>query len=97
MLLRRGMKDLMSPAVLWNNKSGRQAADLIWRLLHHRNEVEDLLHRLTHSAAAKEYLNFTILKQAWQTVQRQQTPQTAHTIAGVFMRGLAAGIFLEKL
>jgi asparagine synthase (glutamine-hydrolysing) len=96
MLLRRGMTGLMSPTVLCNTDFGYQGADLIFRLLQYRTEVEALFLRLEQAPAAKEFLDLEALRQTWHSLQGYQTPQTPW-IASMLMRGLDAGIFLEKL
>ena len=97
MLLRRGLTGLMPPVVLWNTRYGHQAADLIYRLLAHANQVEALLKRLGSSSAARECLNLAALTQVWHSLQKYPPQKNVEIARGFFMMGLAAGIFLEKL
>lgn len=97
MLLRRGLAGLMPPEILWNSSKGRQAADLTFRLLTHRCEVETWLQHLNDSPGAREYLDLAALQQTWQTLRKNHTNGTTFLAAVWFLRGLAAGIFLNRL
>ena len=97
MLLRRGLTGLMPEVVLWNQGKGKQAADLIFRLLHHKNEVTEKLNRFRNLPIAKEYLDLPRIDQTWQMIQVKQNPHTSRLAAGLFMRGIGAGRFLEIL
>jgi asparagine synthase (glutamine-hydrolysing) len=97
MLLRRGLHGLMPPPLLWNTSSGDQAADVTYRLLADNNQAEDLLQCLKNSPAAREFLNLSALKQAWYCLQKNPVSQSTLTASVLFMRGLAAGIFLLRM
>jgi asparagine synthase (glutamine-hydrolysing) len=97
MLLRRGLAGLMPREILWNTFTGRQAADLKLRLLADRSQVETWLGRLENLYSAKEYLDLGILRRTWQTLQKNHSNCATYLAPVWFIRGLAAGIFIEKL
>jgi asparagine synthase (glutamine-hydrolysing) len=97
LLVRRNLAGLMPSEILWNTLHGYQGIDLPWRLLACRNEVEAALHRLDISPGANEFIHLDKLHQAWKIIQADQTLGSASLEVILFMRGLTAGIFCDRL
>ncbi len=97
MLVRRAMDGLLPPEIQWNTVRGRQAADVALRLLDHVDEMETALRDLESVPIVTEYLDLSALRSAWQALQARVTPQTAQQASVLLMRGVLAGMFLERL
>ncbi|MBF0547853.1 MAG: asparagine synthase [Candidatus Riflebacteria bacterium] len=97
MLIRQGMEGILPPEIQWNPKRGKQAVDIVPRLLLKPNEVEDEIFRISQSNAAIEYLDFTAIKVAWDKIKKSQgnLPHSSEVL--LLLRGLQIGIFLEQL
>ena len=97
MLLREAMEGLLPPEAQWNTVRGRQAADVALRLLDHRDEMEAALRGLESTPVVAEYLDIPALRTAWRELQAKVTPETAAKATTLLLRGLMAGMFLERM
>ena len=96
-LIRRAMEGLLPPEVQWNTRRGRQGADLSYRLMADRDNVDAALASLAASQSARAVLDLCKMQRAWADVQRRVTPATHGRAATVLMRGLLTGLFLLTL
>jgi hypothetical protein len=96
-LIRRGLEGLMAPEVLNNRKQGLQAADIGWRLLASREEVNETLSQMARSPAASEYLNLAKMRQVWESLQANVTLDISNLAIAILLRGLIAGLFVSQL
>lgn len=93
-LMRRAVQGVLPPAVQWNTKRGQQGKDIGQRLLASRDEVEELLERLSSSQSTR-YLNVHKVKNAWIRLQQEQVNPAQED--GIMILGaLGLGLFLEQ-
>jgi len=95
-LLRRAMEGILPPEVQWNTRHGRQGADLVLRLLHHRDEAEETLARFGQDEAVSSFLDVPALLRAWRELREGPEARRSEPAAALLMRGLMCGGFLER-
>ena len=93
MLLRRALEGRLPPEVQWNRLRGRQAADLIPRLLRHPQEVEAALARFASQPLIGTYLDPGELRRAWERILGGSRDLDGHAV--LLLRGIMCGLFLE--
>ena len=96
LLLRHAMEGILPPVVQWNTLYGRQGADLVQRLQHHRDETGATLARFGRDEAVSGFLDLPALERTWGELQDGREPRRAEEAAASLMRGLMAGAFLER-
>jgi asparagine synthase (glutamine-hydrolysing) len=94
-LIRAAMKDRLPDAVRLNRKRGRQAGDLVPRLRGCASEVETALDELAQGSAV-EYVDVPYMREVWQMIQTQDTPEAFHKSVTVLTRGIMAGLFVNQ-
>ena len=94
-LIRAAMQDRLPDAVRLNRKLGRQAGDLVQRLRACSSEVESALDELVRGAAV-EYVDVPYIREVWQMIQTQDTPEAFHKSITVLTRGIMAGLFVNQ-
>ena len=95
LLIRRAMKGLMSEKVLWSDRKGKQAADIIYRVRASHREIANALNRLQGSPLAQEWLDLSYMNQVFETCQQQLSPKITNEV-GVMLRGVMIGLFLQR-
>jgi asparagine synthase (glutamine-hydrolysing) len=93
-LIRQAMQGRLPDEVRLNRRRGRQAGDLVPRLRACAVEVETALDELERGPAAA-YLDVTYMRQAWQMIQTQDTPEAFRKAVTVLARGIMAGLFVN--
>lgn len=93
-LIRAAMKGRVPDEIRLNRNRGRQAGDLVPRLRHSAAEVETTLDELARGPATA-YLNIPHMRQAWQMIQTQETPESFNKASTILMRGIMAGLFVN--
>ena len=78
-----------------NRKRGRQSADLAGRLQASWDEVEAAL-AAVDAAPANVYVDAARMRRAWAAVQAEATALTTHRAGTILLRGLMAGLFLNR-
>lgn len=96
LLIRRAMKDLIPPKLLWNEKRGRQAGDLIYRIRAHRDDFESVIAGLKTSNSVTEILDLSLMRSVFDKLQSDVTPQLSQQAANILMNGLMVGLFLQQ-
>jgi asparagine synthase (glutamine-hydrolysing) len=94
-LIRAAMKDRLPDEVRLNRRRGRQAGDLVPRLRACAAEVEVALNELERGPAAA-YVDVTYMREVWQLIQTQDTPEAHHKAVTVLTRGIMAGLFVNE-
>jgi asparagine synthase (glutamine-hydrolysing) len=94
-MMRAAMAGLLPDEVRLNRKRGRQSADLAGRLLASRDEVEAALVAVD-AAPANAYVDAAKMRQAWAAVQAEATALATHRAGTILLRGLLAGLFLNR-
>ena len=94
-LMRQAMAGLLPDEVRLNRDRGRQSADLAGRLLASAGEVDAAL-AAVDGAPANEYLDLGKMRQAWRDVQQEASPMHTHRAGSILLRGLMAGLFLNR-
>jgi asparagine synthase (glutamine-hydrolysing) len=94
-MMRAAMAGLLPDEVRLNRKRGRQSADLAGRLLARRDEVEAALVAVD-AAPANAYVDAAKMRQAWAAVQAEATALATHRAGTILLRGLLAGLFLNR-
>ncbi|MFZ6027641.1 MAG: asparagine synthase-related protein [Chloroflexota bacterium] len=93
-LIRAAMQGRLPDAVRLNRRRGRQAGDLVPRLRAEAQRVEAVLDDLARGPAAV-YLDVPYLRQSWQMIRVEDTPQAFLKATAVLTRGMMAGLFLN--
>jgi asparagine synthase (glutamine-hydrolysing) len=93
-LIREAMKNRLPDSVRLNQRRGQQAADLVPRLRACADEVEVVLGELEHGPAAT-YVDVTYMRQAWQCIKTENTPDSFYKSATILTRGIMAGLFVN--
>jgi asparagine synthase (glutamine-hydrolysing) len=93
-LIREAMKGRMPDEVRLNRRRGRQAADLLPRLRSSGAEVEQTLAELEGGAVAA-YLDIPYMREVWEMVKTQDTPEALGKARTVLTRGIGAGLFVN--
>ncbi len=93
-LIREAMKDRLPNEVRLNRRRGQQAGDLVPRLRACAGEVETALDELAHGPAAA-YVDVPYMRNVWQLVQTQDTPEAFHKAITILTRGIMAGLFVN--
>ncbi|WP_129676357.1 asparagine synthase-related protein [Candidatus Chloroploca sp. Khr17] len=94
-MMRASMAGLLPDKVRLNRKRGRQSADLAGRLRASAGEVADAL-AAVNAAPANSYVDVVKMRRAWADVQREATALTTHRAGTILLRGLLAGLFLNR-
>lgn len=94
-LMRQTMTGWLPDAVRLNARRGRQSADLAGRLLASAAEVEAAL-AVVESSPANDYLEVAKMRRAWADVQQDVTALSTHRAGAILLRGLMAGLFLNR-
>jgi asparagine synthase (glutamine-hydrolysing) len=93
-LIRAAMKDRLPDEVRLNRRRGRQAGDLVPRLRACAAEVEAVLDELEHGPAAA-YVDVAYMRDVWQLIQTQDTPEAYRKSITILTRGVMAGLFVN--
>ncbi len=94
-LVRAAMQGRVPDEVRLNRRRGRQAGDLVPRLRACAAEVDCTLEELSHGRAA-EYVDVAYMRNVWQMVKTQNTPEALRKSVTVLTRGIMAGLFVEQ-
>ncbi|TWH48803.1 asparagine synthase-related protein [Sporomusa sp. KB1] len=94
-LIREAMRGYLPDEVRLNRRFGQQSADLVPRLRVCAAEVEAALDELEDGFAV-DYLNVPYMRQVWQVVQNQDTPEAFRKAGSILMRGIMAGLFVNE-
>lgn len=94
MLIRRAMQGYLPDAVRLNTRRGLQAADLGYRLVRQRAEMDDALRDLRASPRACELLGLEQMQNVWRALQARVDAQTTAQSGTILLRGVMAGLFL---
>jgi asparagine synthase (glutamine-hydrolysing) len=89
------MQDRLPDEVRLNRRRGRQAGDLVPRLRACASEVEVALDELGRGPAAI-YVDVPYMREVWQMIQTQDTPEAFHKTVTVLTRGIMAGLFVNQ-
>lgn len=95
-LIRRATAGLLPEKVRWNQRPGVQAADVAQRILNHRDDMEAALAKIEGSELARHYVDIPRLRGIFESVQQRIDRQTTLQCRAVLMRGLMAGLFLQR-
>jgi asparagine synthase (glutamine-hydrolysing) len=94
-LVRETMKGRLPEEIRLNRRRGRQAADLVPRLRASAAEVDGALNEMEAGAAAA-YLDVPYMRQVWEMVKTQDTPESLNKARGILARGIGAGLFVNQ-
>ena len=93
-LIREAMKGRLPDEVRLNRRRGRQSGDLVLRLRSCADEVETALNELATGPSAA-YLDVPYMRQIWQMVKTEDTPQAFYKSIIILTRGICAGLFIN--
>jgi asparagine synthase (glutamine-hydrolysing) len=98
LLVRRAMQGRMPEEVLWNERRGRQAADVVLRLQEKDclEDVRAVLADLEDSPLAQRFLDMERMQQVFKAAQGEPDAKTAALVDTGLMRGLSVGMFLRR-
>jgi len=93
-LIREAMKGRLPDEVRLNRKRGRQAGDLVPRLRACAAEVETALAEI-ETGPARQYLDAPYMRQVWEMVQTEDTPEVFRKSITILTRGIMAGLWVN--
>ncbi|MDP4186425.1 MAG: asparagine synthase-related protein [Bacteroidota bacterium] len=96
MLLRRAMKGYMPEEVLWNERRGRQAADIGYRVQQNYRELSAVLEQFEKSELVSYYLNVPKMKTILESVKSRVTKENTGFCVTTLLRGIGTGLFLQR-
>jgi asparagine synthase (glutamine-hydrolysing) len=94
-LIRAAMQGRTPDEVRLNRARGQQAADLALRLRDSAGEVEETLTEVAQGPASG-YVDVAHMRRIWTLIREQNTPQALGGAGSVLMRGLMAGLFVNR-
>jgi asparagine synthase (glutamine-hydrolysing) len=97
LLMRRGMQELLPPAVVWNQHRGQQAADIALRLHAQWEEVERALTRLEQAALPQQYLDLARMRTVLAALHTTPSASVTFDCWTILLRGLSVGLWLQQL
>ncbi len=95
-LIREAMRGRLPDEIRLNQRRGLQAADLVSRLRHCAEEVDDALEEL-ETGPARAYLDVGHMRDSWRTIRRQDTTDTHRLGVSVLTRGIMGGLFANAV
>lgn len=95
-LIRRAMKGLLPDVVRLNEKRGKQAGDLAYRIRATKGEWVEALTLLEKSALAREALDLPRMRRLLDSLDQGITPEKTDQCMMVLARGMMAGEFLRR-
>jgi asparagine synthase (glutamine-hydrolysing) len=90
-LVRTAMADRLPGEVRLNRRRGLQASDLVYRLRRTPNEVQAALDELDNGPAAA-YVDVGYMREVWQNIQHNDTPDAQRQAQTILTRGIMAGL-----
>jgi asparagine synthase (glutamine-hydrolysing) len=96
MLLRRSMQGLMPDEVLWNTRRGRQAADIGYRIIQHKKEMDNAFLQMEHSPLCNQYLDIKKMKKVYLSLFKNVTAKNTVECTTILTRGIMTGLFLQR-
>ncbi len=93
-LIREAMKGRLPESVRMNRRHGQQGADLVLRLRNSAAAVEGALAEIEGGPAA-EYVSVPAMRNVWDKVRMEDTPETFRIAVTVLTRGIMAGLFVN--
>ncbi|MDD4358159.1 MAG: asparagine synthase-related protein [Smithellaceae bacterium] len=93
MLIRRAMTGILPDSVRWNVKRGKQAADIIPRLVEQQDEMEKEMDRLGSEPEVTNYVDVAEMKKTWLALMSGST-NIASANANAILRAINTGNFL---
>ncbi len=94
-LIRSAMAGRLPDSVLFGPSRGRQAADIIWRLRAHADEVAGAIERLHEHPASGAYLNLRRVGLLWEQVQTDSSEVTRRDAAALLCLAIQIGAFMR--
>lgn len=93
-LIREAMKGRMPDEVRLNRERGLQSADLVLRLRACAGEVDTALDELARGPAAA-YVNVPYMREVWQMIRTEDTPEVHRKAVTILTRGIMAGLWVN--
>ena len=93
MLIRRAMVGILPDHFRWNVKRGKQAADIIPRLVKQHDELVKEMDRLGSSPEVTNYINVAEMKNTWKLMLSDST-NIVSVNANAILRAMNTGYFL---
>jgi asparagine synthase (glutamine-hydrolysing) len=95
-LFRRTFRDRLPKTVLEGRRRGLQAADLGHRIVREVPAIQQSLDALDANPTARELLNIAFMRTCLKNVVAKVDPETTGYASQVLLRGLGAGMFLQR-
>ena len=95
-LFRRTFRDRLPKTVLEGRRKGLQAADLGHRIVKELPAIQQCLDALDANPAARELLNIALMRTCLKNVVAKVDPETNANASSILLRGLGAGMFLQR-
>jgi len=95
-LIRNAMTGLLPDRVRTNERRGRQAVDVGYRLLAWEKEMEKELIFLENNSRVRTYIDTPYVRSAWQAIKENPSASTHRKTAAMLLRSIMAGRFVAK-
>ena len=95
-LVRRAMVSRLPQEVLYAQRRGRQAVDIIFRLRKSKEEVDAALDEVENSSLAHAYLDIPLMRQVWSIAQENLSLHLTDQCGAILLKGLSVGLFLAQ-
>ena len=95
MLIRRAMNGILPDSVRWNVKRGKQAADIIPRLVEQQDELEKEMDRLGSDPEVINYIDVAEMKNTWNSLISDSANNLSPN-ANAILRAMSTGYFLTS-
>lgn len=93
MLIRRAMSGILPETVRWNTIRGKQAADVTYRVMEQRADVERQLTGFQLTGEVTRYIDVAAMKLAWESLSSSLASATPSLIYA-FLRAFNTAYFL---
>ena len=93
MLIRRAMAGILPEAIRWNTARGKQAADVVGRLMNQRSDVERQIILFRSAGDVTRYIDVDAMQKAWDAMSLSSSSEMAYG----FLRALNTAYFLFSI
>jgi asparagine synthase (glutamine-hydrolysing) len=96
LLLRKSFEGKLPPEVLWNIHRGRQAADIGHRIVRFYESGKAAINQMEQSPLCNEMLDIERMKRILEGLKNNVNAKNNTQAGTVLLRGITAGIFLQR-
>lgn len=95
MLIRRAMTGILPDSVRWNTFRGKQAADILERVIVHSDDMEKTLNLFESAPEVTKYIDILAMKKHWISIRTYQSVNSTSAI--VLLRAMNVAYFILSI